>query len=1209
MSKEKSVKERLLSYENIYLAIYALNSSGINEFLLDKDDYLKFLKLSDKFNQPLLETEINRVKDQLEKILDNKDYYFETKVFFNPKGTKEEVKGKKHTKTDSEYNYRPLHTSSITNQIAMISMLNILIYDIDKSNKISISEMGKLLPDNFYGNRVAKQPELLFKPWIHQYKKYCDNSNDLLMTYKENKEFKYEIDFDIKNFFPSINPLSLYNYIIGLLPIYYSKSDMITLTTIIKKLIFLKVVNINLNENNTSNLYYDEYKPQPDEIPFALGIAQGLPHTYFFANLFMIEVKEIYEKQFDKSKMLFYVDDSIIFTTGKDAKKQIKINDIYSADNNEIIKSIEAEIKEILVKYEEPIEVLKNYEIKNDEIVEFVSNNINSFAIKLHQFATSEEGNSKSSITEIKDSMDFGGFLARQTSIISGSINKLFDEDSDNIMYERTKIILELVHKELENQKKEKDDIATAKSYNSDKYKKYLRYQKLFTNRAKNLSLIINGDINKVVDVILDKLTEINSQEDDIQFIDKFFTEYSETTLITDVQSIIKASFRFNVNIGVIKNILLSIDNRIFGRENKDSSYIYKILSLADFAKEINTEYKKYGKYNTLETIVGYKLGISYNKNKRTKNYILENEIATFFEGANIIDDESTKNTYITGSNNYSYMDEIAILNNKTKFIDSYFNSYYDKHSACFSKMAILVLSNSDLLYRMLFNSIVSYLSQIDILDSFSITKNDNILIHYYELRLLVFLRSKSFNLDKFEAHYKECMKAENNREIDYSILQVLKIFSQYVKDPDQIDILILTHKYISDIWKNGSKQLYFYTLHNQDHAIELIKNSIKLTKVIDFLQIKPIDYYILFLACYLHDISMVTIPNYDSLQGDTLETNLIYSDFMDDFLINIIDKDSQGIKKKLKEYYLRIDQYYENLVRSNHGKDSSKEILQRSTLSFIDVPIKSFVSQVSLAHVSSDAEIYDSKSVASDNVISLKYMKILLRLADLLDMGCNRVTDLLLTHNLDNMNEITRFHWLSHSITKGYSIKNSYYIDNSEEPNLFIHHNVCEKITLSIYVDLLQFTPMKNSYGCCKMCLMSNEEREKERTFEKDKSVKLSSFLYESDLYKNSKKNDFSYNDNLFHKDIELKINDKVDSNKCSGKCNFLCNWIVIKNEYLFNELFALQTYLQSLPNNLFSTKFYVKVKLINQDVLNNKEFNYLKEYINKKNEEKNDL
>ena len=51
--------------------------------------------------------------------------------------------------------------------------------------------------------------------------------------------------------------------------------------------------------------------------------------------------------------------------------------------------------------------------------------------------------------------------------------------------------------------------------------------------------------------------------------------------------------------------------------------------------------------------------------------------------------------------------------------------------------------------------------------------------------------------------------------KIDYTIFEVLEIYKRYVVEPKYIDNLILVHKYTCDVWKNGAKHLYFYTLHN----------------------------------------------------------------------------------------------------------------------------------------------------------------------------------------------------------------------------------------------------------------------------------------------------------------------------------------------------------------------------------------------------------
>lgn len=154
----------------------------------------------------------------------------------------------------------------------------------------------------------------------------------------------------------------------------------------------------------------------------------------------------------------------------------------------------------------------------------------------------------------------------------------------------------------------------------------------------------------------------------------------------------------------------------------------------------------------------------------------------------------------------------------------------------------------------------------------------------YGELRILSFLRNPLFTDEEFKKREISLEDRQNRDTVDYSIMRVLEIFNSFVKDPVSIDKLIITHKYTCDVWKNGSKYLYFYTLHNQEHAIVLIQNIVKLIHAIDFLKISGVDYYILFLACYLHDISMVKIPAFDSFLLDTNEADQLAKELWDNF-------------------------------------------------------------------------------------------------------------------------------------------------------------------------------------------------------------------------------------------------------------------------------------------------------------------------------------
>ena len=206
-----------------------------------------------------------------------------------------------------------------------------------------------------------------------------------------------------------------------------------------------------------------------------------------------------------------------------------------------------------------------------------------------------------------------------------------------------------------------------------------------------------------------------------------------------------------------------------------------------------------------------------------------------------------------------------------------------DNENGLFNKMKV-VCANTQRTLRMVMNAIYSYLFNVEISDQPILAKNSKKGLTYGELRILSFLRNPLFNIEEFQKREILLDNGQNEHTVDYSIMRVIEIFYSFVKEPVRIDNLIVTHKYICDVWKNGSKHLYFYTLHNQEHAIVLIQNIVKLINTIDFLKISSIDYYILFLACYLHDISMVKIPACDSFLLDTDKADELAKTLLDSY-------------------------------------------------------------------------------------------------------------------------------------------------------------------------------------------------------------------------------------------------------------------------------------------------------------------------------------
>ena len=59
-----------------------------------------------------------------------------------------------------------------------------------------------------------------------------------------------------------------------------------------------------------------------------------------------------------------------------------------------------------------------------------------------------------------------------------------------------------------------------------------------------------------------------------------------------------------------------------------------------------------------------------------------------------------------------------------------------------------------------------------------------------------------------------------------------------------------------------------------------LIRCAVEWLHAISYFQLKQIDYFILFAACYLHDISMVSLPHTEKFYiGTNPEADQIYTD------------------------------------------------------------------------------------------------------------------------------------------------------------------------------------------------------------------------------------------------------------------------------------------------------------------------------------------
>lgn len=298
--KDMPLRERILSSENIYNAIFSMESYVFNENLMNRDDWRTYKILQDKFNTEILDVFIGKCRDRLTLILDDPENLFDVKVYF---------KLKKYE--DEEISYRPIHTASLLDMICMVCLLQALMFEDDETREFS--DLSKQIPHNFYGNRPSTEMGEIFVPWQKMYGEYSASIIKCNNRFRQSHEYKTEVCLDIENFFPSISPFFICSYAYRILTgRYVADNDRRTLAVVISKLSILRLDADAMEEWEKE--YYGLGISLNEGIRLAKGVAQGLPQSYFFGNLCMVEIRKILNlKDFFQGKALFYVDDSVIY--------------------------------------------------------------------------------------------------------------------------------------------------------------------------------------------------------------------------------------------------------------------------------------------------------------------------------------------------------------------------------------------------------------------------------------------------------------------------------------------------------------------------------------------------------------------------------------------------------------------------------------------------------------------------------------------------------------------------------------------------------------------------------------------------------------------------------------------------------------------------------------------------------------------------------
>lgn len=1098
--QKSSLYDKIVSRQNIYNAIYSLESYVFEKGLLDtsqpvvdvdgkemaSDDLSLYFALSDKYNLALINRVIDVCEKRLQRLFAEKDEYFDVTVYFKIKDKDE---------TSGCIKYRPIHTARITDMICMVCILNVLMFDDDRDEGRRYSELSKLLPHNFFGNIPSLNVNRLFCKWQDKYHEYTESFLSHCKKYQKSHQYLTEVCLDIQNFFPSVNPKIIFDYITEHLSTYYpDEQDKIVLRKAICKLLYFKVKKDNI-EKWQVEYYGKEINPEDGKY-LACGIPQGLPQAYFFGNICMIEVKEIMmSKGLFDGDAYFYVDDSVIYTAT-------------SLDENEF----KSRIDDLNKKMGDYCERKKE---SASDICKYVTEAYLDFHSKLEYKIQFHNEGGKSvfyGIDEIKTNIDIMCYLSGRISQ-SGLASMSLDELDEEVSLKKLKAFDGVISKKL----KELETKENPNKNESSQIKVLRRYKKFFLYR--------------------NRLLQIKTGEKDLSVMKKDFDRYIGSIgefLEKGKDDIFQSEYR----------LLISMSSResaseIHGRIKSFEDKIVEERNFAFYSKDSEASIKMRHlvtqPYQTLIEWARYNL-------QSFKGQPEKNVMAGFVNYVNEISSNKIEN----------FMDETPIVSDDTMFVFMHSSEYK----------------------RMILNTIFSFMSSIQPSDVHSFIKENSRRIKYSELRILAYLRNRHFEYEKFcDFFNKKCQKNKgrlsDTLDIDMCLLEVLGYFITYVKDPDKVDDLILTHRVTKGLWTNGSKFLHTYTLHNEEHAVTLIKFSLHLIRTIDYFALKTLDYYILFLSCYLHDISMVLHPDmYGILPSDSASEAFVSEKMLsmrDEvakfFKINnekSIMKDSGSFLVKLFD---DIYSFYENHIRGNHPDDSARFIRGKSKdlFSYIEPTILSYVADVSAAHGFDLLDVFGLRSKAKDDVVSLKYLMILLRLADLMDASKDRVNYYLLRQNVEYMPMMSRFHWTSHLITDKMELNADYEVSK----DLGVPHPITEILQFTVYlnVKLLDSTNEKKKCDKC-ICTVSDNE-------------------------------------------FTIDFNDNGCNRDC---CPILCRWMIKKHNYLLPELAALSDYLNNVNDSMVRTEVKFIIKYQDKEILDSDMYDYVEEHLKSCREQEDD-
>lgn len=1073
-------EEQIYDASNVYLAYIRVKNNIQNEELIFPQEITYF------------ENELEENLKKIQECLKNKSHKFEKFDYI--------LKLKKINKNGNDIEYRPLVRFRFFDLVLMQSVFNIVC-----------NSLKNFLPSENYGVQLSEEnSQYLYKNWLSQYKKFTHQQKENL---SENTVFQYSYEYDITQFYPSVQQQYLIDQLKNCLKIDEKSLSYFWLEKIIK---YYCEENVSDETKSLFEEYFKNMNPSLNEEVITdyrndLGLPQGPLYSAFLASFYTKDLfnkikKEVRNTWNIDCEIIAYVDDGRIYF--KD----------YISENDKEKKGIHRIVHEAL-------ENMNNKNI-NKKIID-----INEEKSCLNAI------DEKSIISKLK-------YLENESSLINNSINPNFDVEQDTIeavlqRHENIKKSIESMYEKLspkDNKQnneinklkktystytKRKASFLTRKISTSDKFYELvdLIFSAYNSNDNDHLSADI-CDLNYYYTLCnMLKNTEKNMYR--INYlcdqIEKMLKSYEELTKNKEIMlyyymTTIKAMHSINYTDRLAKLIDVCI-NKINNKLLIKSKYSYNNETWFQYT-EISNETLDIGNDTEAKAIIYYLKSPFALFNP--KNWILDFYVPTYkmnnknakysiVKKYNSLINNNTKwnhNIIIHNLNNSNCELENAVTS-YTKLDDSNLDSYikikvlyhlisYWKDELTFNKYikpSYMILDN--IYIKVNSNEIHIIDNTSDFFDNYQLYKfgitykkyfleffmklfncENNIIVSkkgkalkFWEYKILAYLHNKGFDKKEFLEMLINLLKNHDyfNHDVDINYERIRIIVDNKLKTSCDKDIIIQLHYFVQCIWKNGSRDLTFYTLHNQEHSVELIQNYLNINKhLLSKLSLTKNETYILFAACYLHDIGMLKGLT-DKEKYDINNPKIIkyYCDALKYLNINGSLKIENTLNKFFEINNL-TNNLIENIVRGEHAIRSNIEIQNDCNLPLSDLE-KKYISEVSCNHMKETVDVYglQNKQLFRNTYIDIRKISIWLRLLDLTDITKYRVTQEVFDRYFDRMGIVSRFHWVKHLCVDDLKIRVEHEKNNTLDFNL-------GKINVTIQVIMNYIPPNEKTQKKC---------------------------------------------------------------------------------------------------------------------------------------------